>query len=64
MKVFTLLSTTIFTLSLISACSPPDDSSNNTFSNQKQALDKAKAVEKINMDSKQHIDDTVKAAES
>lgn len=61
MKTFTLLFTIALTLS---ACSPPDDASNSTFSNQKQALDKAKAVEKINMDSKQHIDETLKAAES
>lgn len=64
MKALTLLSTTIFALSLVSACSPPDGTSNNAFSNQKQAIDKAKTVEKINMDSKQHIDDVVKAAES
>lgn len=64
MKTLILFFTTMLTLSFVTACSPPDDTSNNAFGNPKQTLDKAKAVEQINMGTKQHIDETLKAAES
>lgn len=62
MKTTTLLLVITATLLTLTACSPPEPSSETFLDGQKRALDKAKNVEKIGFEHKKEMDDIIEQA--